>query len=644
MKKTSKHRSKTRKQAVVVIHGMGEQRPMETMREFVDAVWNGDQSLNSKPDALKTWIAPDIGDGNTELMRITTDWHECHLPGEGSSSGDKVNRARTDFFEFYWADIFADSRLSMLTPWVQSLFFRLPNRVPLSVVAIWIAMWAILLLLIAGFVQAVMAAIFSPDITGHSGYFFVLLAARQVVLFVGGELFFPYSLVGMVALIIAILATVVWPRRGNKPVMSQFAATWRFCLMFVVAVILLLASAKFLAELAQEEISSGSAMMLSVPMNVIFCLLMLYLLNRLIIPYFGDVARYLHTSPNTVAKREEIRKRGLILLRRLHDNDAYERIVIVSHSLGTVIAYDLIRILWSEYGPTSANHPLTKEQIKRFQDVSTAALSMPKTRNSDRPEEWVRNDVLNYRQAQKEAFAALQNHGGLSADNHEKKPKQWKISDFVTCGSPLTHARFLVAPTKKRLESLVNERTLPVCPPLQEIGNNRYRDKAGSGTYLYQSGRGTSKATYVHHAAPFAVVRWTNIYDWRFLGLFGDFVSGPLRQIFGSGVADYHVRLYRRFVSWLSRLVTHTLYWKSKTALSHPVGDSKKLTMNLAPYHVALLRAAVDMRFCRDDLADFLPGKPAEYPLAGLLRIAAWALIAVGSTWIVFAALRYLFS
>ncbi len=66
--------------------------------------------------------------------------------------------------------------------------------------------------------------------------------------------------------------------------------------------------------------------------------------------------------------------------------------------------------------------------------------------------------------------------------------------------------------------------------------------------------------------------------------------------------------------------------------------------MNLAPYHVALLRAAVDMRFCRDDLADFLPGKPAEYPLAGLLRIAAWALIAAGSTWIVFAALRYLFS
>ena len=33
------------KQAVVVIHGMGEQIPMQTLNTFVDAVWTTDISL-----------------------------------------------------------------------------------------------------------------------------------------------------------------------------------------------------------------------------------------------------------------------------------------------------------------------------------------------------------------------------------------------------------------------------------------------------------------------------------------------------------------------------------------------------------------------------------------------------------------------
>ena len=103
------------KQAIVVIHGMGEQRPMETLRQFVDTVWNDDRKLNENEPKDKTWVTPDIGVGNTELMRIATDIHECRL----RKNDDESAEARTDFFEFYWADIFADSRLSMLTPWVR---------------------------------------------------------------------------------------------------------------------------------------------------------------------------------------------------------------------------------------------------------------------------------------------------------------------------------------------------------------------------------------------------------------------------------------------------------------------------------------------------------------------------------------------
>ncbi len=173
-------KSKPGKQAIVVIHGMGEQRPMETMRQFVDAVWNGDYELNSKKPPKKTWVTPDVGVGNTELMRITTDFHECHL----RKDGDENAKARTDFFEFYWADIFANSQLSMLTPWVRALFFRLPNRVPHSVFALWVMMWTILLLMIIGFVQAVYAAIFNTDSAVLEFSNFVLYAGRSIVDFV----------------------------------------------------------------------------------------------------------------------------------------------------------------------------------------------------------------------------------------------------------------------------------------------------------------------------------------------------------------------------------------------------------------------------------------------------------------------------
>jgi len=39
-------------QAVIVIHGMGEQIPMGTLNGFVDAVWTSDDSLTNrnKPD------------------------------------------------------------------------------------------------------------------------------------------------------------------------------------------------------------------------------------------------------------------------------------------------------------------------------------------------------------------------------------------------------------------------------------------------------------------------------------------------------------------------------------------------------------------------------------------------------------------
>ena len=64
--------------------------------------------------------------------------------------------------------------------------------------------------------------------------------------------------------------------------------------------------------------------------------------------YLGDAARYL-SNPQNVMVREQIRADGVDLLRALHNQGDYERIIVVGHSLGSVIAYDIVGYLWHEY-------------------------------------------------------------------------------------------------------------------------------------------------------------------------------------------------------------------------------------------------------------------------------------------------------
>ena len=70
-------------------------------------------------------------------------------------------------------------------------------------------------------------------------------------------------------------------------------------------------------------------------------------------PYLGDAARYFRNSPGNVAVRRAIRKEAVDTLERLH-NGQYDRIVVVAHSLGTVVAYDMLRAYFSRVYSESA--------------------------------------------------------------------------------------------------------------------------------------------------------------------------------------------------------------------------------------------------------------------------------------------------
>lgn len=67
-------------------------------------------------------------------------------------------------------------------------------------------------------------------------------------------------------------------------------------------------------------------------------------LNRAFLTSFiGDAARYFRNAPSNVAVRREIRQQAVNTLEMLHSCGKYDRIIIVAHSLGTVVAYDMLR-------------------------------------------------------------------------------------------------------------------------------------------------------------------------------------------------------------------------------------------------------------------------------------------------------------
>lgn len=457
-------------QAVVIVHGMGEQRPMDTIRSFVQAVWNSDLGLTEgKPgrrtrdpesgrDINKSWITPDTRTGSHEQRRITTTYD--------------VKGRRTDFFELYWADITQGTTRERLYAWVSSLLLRRRSDIP-------------------------------PD---ARKLYWLTLAATIFVL-----------------LCALALAFSTW--QGQVP--------WPMAIVIVAV-----ASAVFWA------------------------------IDKFGVPYFGDVAAYVRAEAATVEKRAEVRERGLALLRTLSEDDSYDRIVLVSHSLGSIIAYDLLQILWAECRPRSLEWSADRAVLDAFRAVERFAV-LP----NDGPKVLSAEERGAFREAQWRLFEQLRSKG---------RAKAWKISDFVTLGSPLTHAEFLVTHNLAGWRKGVAERLFSICPPIS--------DKPGNRAILYQQGRNPQTDAIqkaAHHGATFAATRWTNIYDRGNGWLTGDPISGPMLENFGPGVESIEVMLRGR----LGRIFTHTAYWSLDAEGHEVLADRSRGPRS----HLDVLRDAVDL-------------------------------------------------
>ncbi|MFQ5626017.1 MAG: hypothetical protein ACE5FM_05110 [Methyloligellaceae bacterium] len=477
-KRTPRQRmpSQRKKQAVVVIHGMGEQRPMDTLRSFVETVWAKDRTVSKEQPATtdnRYWSKPYDRTGSLELRRLTT-------------PGDK-NGIRTDFYEFYWADIMQGTLTQHLWSWVSGLLLRSVRQVPFDVLHVWVLLWIIALV-----IAAMSLVVAFPDANA---------APWTWSYFVDLKTYFP---------------------------MKQFLA-W------------------------DRGVLSGVTVLLGI------------VTHRFLVPYFGDVARYVRADPANIQKRKEVMERGLALLRGLHYSEdgkpsEYDRIIVVGHSLGTNVAYDLITHLWAEY---YQHFKITKTNklgknvgaIEKFFNHADKDNPFPEPFN-----------VKGFRKAQHDLYGALR----------DQPERPWLISDFVTIGSPLTHAEFLITRTKKQLSLKQQLREIPTCPPTPERPGNKW-----TITY-HPSGE---KHRLMHHACLFAPVRWTNVYCRNALAhlfvLPGDIISGPVARHFKPGVIDKRVWIWHWTLGF-----AHTAYWtwKSDFQVDNP------------PNHIKILRDALNLR------------------------------------------------
>lgn len=531
----------TRRQALLLIHGIGEQTPMQTLRGFADAAWQKDPSLHFKPqqpstrDQSELFFVADPNSGSRELRKISTRKSRDRVAESGDGQTDSV---RTDFFELYWADATHDSTWSDFASWYWRLLLRSPKHAPPDVRGIWYGLWIITVLLVL--FSATLILWFPMERDGMS---------------------VPYALF-ILALGIAIGAVGLFAR--TIPASPLWMANWTFyaglTVTGLIAIFLVAAGIKLFTEHFVNAAFALVAAFLAVAFVLAFAL------ATFLVKFFGDVARYCLDTPGNIAARKEIRERGIQLVQRLIDTSQYERIILVGHSLGTIVAYDVLILLWADYVSTlrstlrrdskcapavEPGSPRLAALTECIKSIEALPITLDKAKLGD------------FRQKQRKVFKHLR-EGPVSE-------RTWLISDLVTIACPLTHAEFLLARNGPDLQRRFKRRELATCPPSMEQG-------PGQSWYLtFKDGTGANAKWRLIHDAAFAAVRWSNIHDKpRGFFLIGDIISGFVGHLFGrrvqdsvrSGIADVPVEPVHDGTLLPPRLFTHTQYWN--TSHSHP--------------------------------------------------------------------------
>lgn len=421
------------KQAVVIIHGIGNQLPMETAREFVENIKDDTDILYSSPDREANFF---------ETRRLS------------------LSSKKTDFYEFYWANLMSIPRSSDIKEWLSSvLFIKKPSE------------------------------------------------------------------------------------RAKKLVMK---------IRIVIILLLAVFSYFLITDIIKSYNSNGFSAWNTGTFTIATFLIIRFLLPRVNIKVaetVGDAVKYLTPSPQNIDSRYKIRQKGVSLLKKLHQkkdkkgNPLYSRIIIVGHSLGSVVGYDIITNLWHDYIYSYAPSKVPVLQ-PILDEMSTLITDYHQSKNS--------------REFPLEAYNELQK---LLYDEMKSLDNPWLISDFITVGSPLCHGAYIMAKDYAEFDRRTNYRELPLNPPkieVKRVGNDIVKDYARAISYTndVQAKDGQdAHMRIINHSSQFSFIRWNNIY------FNNDYVGGDLNFYFGEGIRNHQFMPKGGFVKTKLPCGSHTNYW-----------------------------------------------------------------------------------
>lgn len=317
--------------------------------------------------------------------------------------------------------------------------------------------------------------------------------------------------------------------RGPSTVPYGLKRLW-WIVWLLIALLAAGAVAAVIAGVVVEAFTLGGVIVVLVGQGILASALLwgLKRAGNVVTKSFVDVARYLDKSPRSYEVRRSIRKGMVDLLQSLHDKGRYSRIVVVAHSLGAYIAYDGISYLWPQMsklhmGPIddTTNDPPPLAGLEQLQDAAADVQNHPIEGLT--PDQQA--DLDNFRTKQFALWKGLRHQGN-----------PWLITDFISVGTPMYFADILFTKNRAGFDQLLKTGELPLCPP-RPIGQS-VEGPTPAGTKYWWSNRGRK---VIFHGAPFAVVRWTNLFFRAENSWNGDWFGDALRPLFGKGIVDHQI-------------------------------------------------------------------------------------------------------
>jgi hypothetical protein len=588
-----------RRTAVLVVHGMGSQRALDTVRGVVNAVWL-DKDEEPGPDDKRFWLHPERKQNDLDLSVITT-----------SEVEETPDKRSVDFHELYWAHLMSETRAVAVLLWLFELVRKGPRLKP-GMRALWWGATIFLCLLVQSVVLLVLHGVLlllgNPPLISDAQIPFATIRQSSVLLLdhfyhePEALLLAPFFVLFMAASYAAVFSAL----RGAWKITTASAALtaasglffywginngtlgWFTSLFLPIIVSLCVAGIAMggwgvfamIATHISASLFFGLYMQSRYLINwvpsspdisthiwtpfqtvwnqgwifwslnerysavIAFAIIFIYIAVYALFlqPFLGDAARYFRASPGNVLVRREIRRQSVETLDTLHKWGTYDRIIVVAHSLGTVVAYDMLRAYFSRVNNSLPDESLLKPQ---FSQIDTHDPEHPSGAIGGREA---------FRTAGRELIRKIAALTVNSPNPLDRKRPTWLVTDFVTLGSPLTHAYYLMCDGKTEavlvddFNRRVKQREFPVCPPKKQ-------DPDGVLSFANK----VSGKTEFHHAAMFGLTRWTNLYFPRVQLFWGDAVGGPLKDIFGRYIKDIPVSTV---ASRAAAFFTHTAYWK----------------------------------------------------------------------------------